>query len=145
MKTRHAIVSVLLVSGTMLVAQQPAFKRTVLQQADLSVAGREAVTAKAELPTGVSAGRHTHPGEEIGYVLEGTVSLEIEGVSKPLKAGDAFLIPAREGSQRHEHRRRPGHDSRDLYRREGQAARDASEVAAMNARGRAAVVRSCSP
>jgi quercetin dioxygenase-like cupin family protein len=94
MKTRHAIVSVLLVSDTMLVAQQPAFKRTVLQQADLSVAGREAVTAKAELPTGVSAGRHTHPGEEIGYVLEGTVSLEIEGASKPLKAGDAFLIPA---------------------------------------------------
>ena len=75
-------------------AQQPAFKRTVLQQVPISVPGREAVTAKAELPKGVSAGRHTHPGEEVGYVLEGTVSLEIEGVAKTLKAGEAFLIPS---------------------------------------------------
>jgi quercetin dioxygenase-like cupin family protein len=76
-------------------AQQPAFKRTVLQQADISVTGREAVTALAEFPPSVAAGRHTHPGEEIGYVLEGQVLLEQEG--KPavtLKAGQAFLIPS---------------------------------------------------
>jgi len=78
-------------------AQQPApaFKRTVLQQADISVPGREAVTAVAEFPAGVAAGRHTHPGEEIGYVLEGQVLLEQDG--KPpvtLKTGQAFLIPA---------------------------------------------------
>ena len=78
-------------------AQQPApaFKRTVLQQADISVPGREAVTAVAEFPAGAAAGRHTHPGEEIGYVLEGQVLLEQDG--KPavtLKAGQAFLIPA---------------------------------------------------
>ena len=62
----------LAVLGTMtaVLAQAPAFKRTVLQTAELSVAGREAVTAKAELPAGVSSGRHTHPGEEIGYVVE---------------------------------------------------------------------------
>lgn len=75
-------------------AQAPAFKRTVLQQVDISVPGREVVTAKAELPVGVSAGRHTHPGEEVGYVAEGTVSIEIEGAAKTLKAGDVFLIPA---------------------------------------------------
>jgi quercetin dioxygenase-like cupin family protein len=71
------------------------FKRTVLQQADISVPGREAVTAVAEFPPGVAAGRHTHPGEEIGYVLEGQVLLEQDG--KPavtLKSGQAFLIPA---------------------------------------------------
>jgi quercetin dioxygenase-like cupin family protein len=77
-------------------AQAPTFKRTVLQQGDLSVPGREAVTAVAELqPGGGSPGRHTHPGEEIGYVLEGKVVVEQEG--KPavtLNAGQTFLIPA---------------------------------------------------
>jgi len=94
MLKRAFVVPAVLLVATVLLAQQPTFKRTVLQQVDISVAGREAVTAKAELPPGVSAGRHTHPGEEIGYVLEGTVSLEIEGASKSLKAGDAFLIPS---------------------------------------------------
>ena len=76
-------------------AQQTGFKRTVLQQGNLSVPGREAVTAVAEFESGASVGRHTHPGEEVGYVLEGTVVLEQEG--KPtatLGAGQAFLIPA---------------------------------------------------
>ena len=76
-------------------AQQAGFKRTMIQQADISVPGREAVTAVAEFQPGASPGRHSHPGEEIGYVLEGTVMLEQEG--KPnvtLTAGQAFLIPA---------------------------------------------------
>ena len=97
MHTSKLVVSVAVLIALALTAvgaQQPAFKRTVLQQVPISVPGREAVTAKAELPAGVSAGRHTHPGEEVGYVLEGTVSLEIEGVAKTLKAGDAFLIPS---------------------------------------------------
>src|SRR5712691_10818499 len=66
-------------------AQQPAFKRTVLQQADLSIPGREAVTAVVEF----------HPGEEIGYILEGQFVIEQEG--KPaaaLRAGQTFFIPA---------------------------------------------------
>ena len=76
-------------------AQAPAFKRTVLQQGDLSVAGREAVTGLAEFPAGTSTGRHTHPGEEVGYVLEGAVVVEQDG--KPavtVEAGKTFLIPA---------------------------------------------------
>ena len=76
-------------------AQQATLKRTVLQQADISVAGREAVTAMVEFQPGGSPGRHTHPGEEIGYVVEGTFLLEQDG--KPavnLKAGDAFIISA---------------------------------------------------
>jgi quercetin dioxygenase-like cupin family protein len=77
------------------VAQQTGFKRTVLQQVDLSVPGREAVTAVAELQPGAAAGRHTHPGEEIGYVIEGSVLVERDGMP-PLtaKAGEAFSIPA---------------------------------------------------
>lgn len=76
-------------------AQQPGFKRTVLQRADLSIPGREVVQAIAEIPENVAAGRHTHPGEEVGYILQGTVVVEMDG--KPpvtLKAGDPFLIPA---------------------------------------------------
>jgi quercetin dioxygenase-like cupin family protein len=76
-------------------AQAPAVKRTVLQQGDLSVAGREAVMALAELPQGGATGRHTHPGEEISYVLEGSVIIEVDG--KPAmtkKAGEVFMIPA---------------------------------------------------
>lgn len=76
-------------------AQQPLFTRTVLQQADISVPGREAVTALVVVQPGGSPGRHTHPGEEIGYVLEGTVLIEQDG--KPamtLGAGKAFLIPS---------------------------------------------------
>ena len=92
---RKSFVALLVFGGvTAALAQQPAFKRTVLQTIELSITGREAVTAKAELPPGVSSGRHTHPGEEIGYVLEGSVSIELDGQTKTLKAGEAFAIPA---------------------------------------------------
>jgi len=76
-------------------AQQPAFKRTEVQRGDLSAAGREAVMAVAEIPAGVQAGRHTHPGEEVGYVLEGPVVVEIDGQApRTLKTGEGFIIPA---------------------------------------------------
>lgn len=81
-------------SVSAVLAQQPAFKRTVLQTAELSIAGREAVTAKAEFPAGVSSGKHTHPGEEVGYLLEGSVTVEMDGKTRVLKPGDVFAIPA---------------------------------------------------
>jgi quercetin dioxygenase-like cupin family protein len=88
-----------MVTGTLgvhlLSAQQSALKRTVLQKQDLSAPGREAVMAMAELPPDAVAARHTHPGEEMGYVLEGTAVLEVDG--KPpvtLKAGEIFFIEA---------------------------------------------------
>jgi quercetin dioxygenase-like cupin family protein len=76
-------------------AQEAGFKRTILQQRDISAPGREAVTGVTEIQPGASAPRHTHPGEEVGYVLEGTVVVEQDG-SAPmtLHAGQAFLIPA---------------------------------------------------
>jgi quercetin dioxygenase-like cupin family protein len=78
-----------------LVAQQPGFTRVELQRQDLSVPGRETVVARVEFAPGGAAGKHTHPGDEIGYVLDGSVQLEVEG--KPpvtLKAGDVFFVPA---------------------------------------------------
>jgi len=76
-------------------AQAPApFKRTVLQQGDLSAPGREAVMALAEIQPAAAAGRHTHPGEEIAYVLAGPVVIEIDGKpAKTYQTGEAFMIP----------------------------------------------------
>jgi quercetin dioxygenase-like cupin family protein len=76
-------------------AQQPGFKRTELQRHDLGIPGREVVQARADFDAGAVIGKHTHPGEEIGYVLEGTLEFQIEG--KPtttLKAGEVFFVPA---------------------------------------------------
>jgi len=51
--------------------------------------------ARAEFAPGVAAGRHTHPGEEFGYVIEGTLLLEVDGQpARTLQAGEAFFVPA---------------------------------------------------
>jgi quercetin dioxygenase-like cupin family protein len=96
-KVRVAATTAALLGMTLAAAAQqpPAFKRTELQRADLSAPGREVVQAIAEIPPGATAGRHTHPGEEVGYVLAGTVVVEIDG--KPaatMNAGQYFIIPA---------------------------------------------------
>jgi quercetin dioxygenase-like cupin family protein len=59
--------------------QAGTFKRSELQRTDLSASGREAVMVVAEIPPGAASGRHTHPGEELAYVLEGTIVLEVAG------------------------------------------------------------------
>lgn len=73
-------------------AQQPGIKRTILLRIDEPGSQtHEAVMGVAEIAPGAMAGRHRHPGVEIGYVLEGSVTLEHEGQpAKTLKAGDAF-------------------------------------------------------
>jgi quercetin dioxygenase-like cupin family protein len=71
-------------------------KRTELQRASSSIPGREIVQTLTEIPAGVDSGWHQHPGEEVGYILAGTVRMEIE--ARPtlvLNAGDPFLIPPR--------------------------------------------------
>jgi quercetin dioxygenase-like cupin family protein len=97
MKTATIVGLAVVVSGLAagVRAQQTGFKRTVLQQVDISAPGREVVTAVAEFQPGASPGRHTHAGEEVGYVLEGSVVLEQEGKpNRTLRAAEAFLIPA---------------------------------------------------
>ncbi|MDA9402152.1 cupin domain-containing protein [Bradyrhizobium sp. CCBAU 45389] len=76
-------------------AAQAGVTRTDLQRHDLSTPGREAVQVRVDLAPGVAFGRHTHPGEEIVYVLTGAIEYDVEG--KPpvtLKAGDVLFIPA---------------------------------------------------
>jgi quercetin dioxygenase-like cupin family protein len=71
-------------------------KRTELQHSASSIPGREIVQVLTEIPAGVESGWHQHPGEEVGYILAGTVQMEIEG--KPtllLHTGDPFLMPPR--------------------------------------------------
>lgn len=75
-------------------AQAQGFKRTEVQRGDLSVQGREAVQAIAEIQPSATSGKHFHPGEEIGYILEGSVLLQIDGMpEKTYKAGEAFIVP----------------------------------------------------
>jgi quercetin dioxygenase-like cupin family protein len=83
-------------AAPLLIGAQPAgFKRIPIQRGDLSAPGREVVQAIAELPVGMSVGRHTHAGEEVSYVLEGTVVLLIDGQPpREVKAGEGFMIPA---------------------------------------------------
>ena len=76
-------------------AQQAGVKRTDLQRHDLSAPGREAVQVRVDIEPGAAFGRHTHPGEEIIYVLEGSLQYDVEGKpSVTLKAGDVLFIRA---------------------------------------------------
>jgi quercetin dioxygenase-like cupin family protein len=93
------ITAVVLASGLVLHvarAQQVGSKRIDLQRHDLSIAGREVVQAIVELDPGVTSARHTHPGEEIVYVLAGA-PLEYQLEGRPpvtLKPGEVLFIPA---------------------------------------------------
>ncbi|MFL5462536.1 MAG: cupin domain-containing protein [Gemmatimonadaceae bacterium] len=76
-------------------AQQPGSKRTDLQRYDLSIPGREVVQVRVDFDPGYVAPRHTHFGEEIIYVLEGTLVYEVEGrPPTTYKAGDVLVVPA---------------------------------------------------
>lgn len=71
-------------------------KRTELQHSPSSIPGREIVQVLTQIPCGVESGWHIHPGEEVGYILAGTVQMAIqEKPSLTLHAGDPFLIPPR--------------------------------------------------
>jgi len=101
MTTTRIMAMVALIVGSGLVlpvtpAQQAGIKRTDLQRHALGVPGREVVQVRVELAPGVAFGKHTHPGEEIIYMLEGSLEYEVEG--RPpitLRAGDVLFIPAR--------------------------------------------------
>lgn len=93
--TNKASAFLILAAAGVLIAQTPGIKRTVVTRRDVSVPGREAIVARVEITPGSFAGRHTHPGDEISYILEGEGEVLMEG-QPPLKvkAGDGFVIPA---------------------------------------------------
>ena len=100
MKMARVLAAAMLIAGSGLPldaarAQQPGVTRTPLQRHDLSIPGREMVQVRVDLAPGVTFPQHSHPGEEIVYVIEGVLEYRIEG--KPpvtLKAGEVLFIPA---------------------------------------------------
>ncbi len=76
-------------------AKPPLVSRVDLQRHDLSIPGRETIQARVDFEPGAIAPRHSHPGEEIIYVLRGTLEYRLDG--KPavtLKAGGVLFVPA---------------------------------------------------
>jgi len=77
------------------VQQVPGITRTDLQQHDLSIPGREVIQNRVDLDPDAPAIRHWHPGEEIIYVLEGSLEYEIDGQpAMRVDAGGALMVPA---------------------------------------------------
>ena len=133
MTTTRVMIALALIIGSgpalyVATAQPSDIRRTELQRHDLSVAGREVVQVRVDFGPGAAFGRHTHPGEEIAYVIEGALEYQVEG--KPqvtLKAGEVLFIPAGTihaarnvgkgnwGGARHVHRRK-----REAARRDGE-------------------------
>src|SRR3712207_5470045 len=72
-----------------------AFKRTELQRFPSPIPGWEIVQSLAEIPKGVSSGRHSHPGgPEVGYIVRGDVAMEFDDrPTLTLRTGDPFMIP----------------------------------------------------
>ena len=88
-------VAMLIVGSGLAQAQQSGTKRTELQRHDLSAPRREVIQVRVDFDPGYVSPKHIHPGEEIVYVLEGSLEYEVEG--KPpvrVKAGEVLFIPA---------------------------------------------------
>src|SRR5215213_6470006 len=100
MKTTRILACAVLIVGSGLAlniarSQQPGVTRIDLLRHDLSVPGREVIQVRVDFAPGVAFPPHSHPGEEIAYVIEGLLEYQLEG--KPpvtLKAGEALFIPA---------------------------------------------------
>lgn len=96
--TKSIAVAALVIAGSLLLhvaqSQRPGTQRTDLQRHDLSVPGREVIQVRVDFAPGVVAARHSHPGEEIVYAIEGSLEYRVEGM-KPvtLAAGDVLFIP----------------------------------------------------
>jgi quercetin dioxygenase-like cupin family protein len=99
MKTAQAITLAALTVGSALMLHvgwaQQGIKRTDALRHDLGVSGREVVQVRVDFAPGVAFPRHSHPGEEIAYVLEGVLEYQLDGkLPVTLKAGEALYIPA---------------------------------------------------
>ena len=100
MRTTLILAIVMLILGAgftldVMRAQQAEIKRTDLQRHDLSIAGREVVQVRVDIPAGTAFPKHSHPGEEMVYMIEGVLEYRLEGKSPvTLKAGEVLFIPA---------------------------------------------------
>jgi quercetin dioxygenase-like cupin family protein len=99
MKTTRIMATLMLILASGVASQvvlaQPGIKRTDLQRNDLSVPEREVIQVRVDIAPGVVFPRHSHPGEEIVYMIEGSLEYRLDG--RPpvtLNAGDVLFIPA---------------------------------------------------
>lgn len=96
------VLAALAITGTA-IAQQPAppitqqgqnIKRIPLQKFDVPGTAYETIIGIAEIAPNVTIGRHTHPGPESGYMVEGEATIFVEGQPpRALKPGDSYLVP----------------------------------------------------
>ena len=136
MKTnRMMTVAVLIVGSGLAVnvaqSQQPGVTRTDLQRHDLSVLGREVIQVRVDLAPGVAFPPHSHPGEEIIYVIEGLARIP----GRRQAAGDAqgrrsLVHSGCHDPRGEECRQRQRGGARHVYRRERETARRADRVSA---------------
>lgn len=95
MKTARFAATALLINAGALPPQaaiaQPGTKRTDLQRHDLGTTGREAIQVRVDFDPGAAFGRHTHRGEEIIYVLEGSLEYQIDGMPPDTQGGRRLL------------------------------------------------------
>ena len=100
MRTLRMIAAAVLCVGTglslqLVQAQQSGIGRAEVLRHDLGETGREVIQVRVDFAPGAAFGMHTHPGEEVAYVLEGTLEYQFEGTPPiTLKAGDSLFIPA---------------------------------------------------
>lgn len=101
MKTTRIIAAALLIAGSMTTLrmaeaqQMQGIQRTDLIKNEISVPGHEAVQVRVDIEPGTASIKHSHPGEEIAYVLEGSLEYQLEGRDPvTLQAGQALFIPA---------------------------------------------------
>src|SRR5438874_13588878 len=91
---KRGAIGIVIAAGA-LFAQSTGIQRTVVKRADLSGPGPEAIIASVAIAPGAFAGRHTHFGEEISYIMEGEGEILVEGQpALKVKSGDGFVVPA---------------------------------------------------
>jgi quercetin dioxygenase-like cupin family protein len=104
MKTVSTMMAAAVIAGSALMAQaaqaqapvqMQGLKRTDILKSDFSVPGREVLQVRVDFAEGTVSPKHSHPGEEVAFVLEGTLEYQVEGRAPvTLKVGDAIFIPA---------------------------------------------------
>jgi quercetin dioxygenase-like cupin family protein len=95
--TMAAFMTTMLVAGSgSLLPAQPrpeGTTRTDLQRYDLSIPGREVLQARVDFAPGSYFPRHRHPGEEVIYVITGSIEYEVDGKWVAVKAGEVLFVP----------------------------------------------------
>ena len=96
MKRSVMMGAAMLIAGSAVTqTQQPGSKRTPLQRHDPTAPGREVIQVRVDFDPGYVAPWHTHPGEEMIYVIEGTLQYQIEGQpDATVKSGHVLFVPA---------------------------------------------------